>query len=80
MTGTKQNNQKVMCGRKFETTGYYKLVKDNHNSECFIPNQANRMLFKKNEIAPLTGSCNHIAVWEFIESFSIERRSVNNGL
>jgi len=63
-----------MCGEKFEITGYYKIVKDFHNSECFIPNQANRMLFKTNETAPLTGSCNHIAVWEFIEPFVTERK------
>ena len=70
-----QSNHTVMSGEPITIEGFYKLV--NHNPECFIPVQANRMFFKKQEEAPMTGSCYHKAEWQFIEPLVTERRNHN---
>lgn len=57
----------VKSGEPITIAGYYKLV--NHNPKCFTTIQSNRMFFKKRESAPMTGSCEHIAEWEFIEAY-----------
>jgi len=67
-----QSNQTVLSGEPITIEGFYKLV--NHNPECFIPVQANRMFFKKREKAPMTGSCYHKAEWQFIEPLVTDRR------
>ena len=58
-------------GKKFLVTGWYKYDGhvDENNTECFVPKQSSRMLFKKGEIAPLLGSCSHTIKWEFISKY-----------
>ena len=55
----------VKSGERVTVAGFYKLV--NHDQKCFITTMSSRMFFKKGEEAPMTGSCDHVADWEFIE-------------
>ena len=60
-----QDHLIIKTGQKFKTSGYYRLI--NHH-ECFIPQQAYEMLFKKGETAPK--SCEHVAEWQLFEEYN----------
>lgn len=56
----------------FPITGYYSYHRHEdgeEHEECFVPKQANRLLFKKGEIAPKLGSCDHVVVWKLIKKY-----------
>lgn len=61
----------IRSGEEFPVTGYYKYVGhvDNGTSDCFIPKQSNRLLFKANETAPMLGSCPHSIEWKLIKTY-----------
>lgn len=53
-------------------TGYYSYVgHKEYHPECkiHVPMQAYRMFFKKNEIAPKTGACEHDVNWYLVEAY-----------
>ena len=62
----------ISTGCIFPITGYYSyhMHEDSmENCGSFVPQQANRLLFKKGEIAPKLGSCDHIVVWKLIKEY-----------
>lgn len=61
----------VTSGDKFLVTGWYKYVDhvDSNTTDCFVPMQSCRMFFKKDEVAPLLGSCEHAIRWELISAY-----------
>ena len=55
--------------KKFSKTGIYTYVGHVDQEEyrgCFIPDQTNRMIFKKGELAPKLISCQHNVFWQFV--------------
>lgn len=60
------NRTIIETGQQFLITGYYSYYQHldgKPHSECFVPEQSSKMLFKKGEKAPTLGSCSHIILW-----------------
>jgi len=64
----KVTHPQVTSGKQVRITGYYKYLKhlQENRDDCFIPEQAEKMLFKEGTKAPMLGSCPHDVVWELI--------------
>lgn len=67
MTKYKDGSLTVISGEKFTRTGYWGY--DGHildlDCKAFVPDQENKMLYIRNEVAPKLGSCPHIIRWVF---------------
>ena len=60
----------TVSGQIFGVTGYYRYTGHvNGTDECFVPPQANRMIFDEGEKAPLLGGCPHKVKWQFMGSY-----------
>lgn len=73
-----QDDRIIKTGNKFKITGYYKLT--NHNYDCFVPQQAKNMFFKKGDTAPTIGSCYHIVDWQLIERYNPKNIKYSDGI
>lgn len=62
----------LSSGVTVKKTGYYSYHRHEdgqEHQECFVPNQANRLLFKQGETIPKLGSCDHVVVWQFLKEY-----------